>query len=370
MTLTPIERRYSYNPGGTTPTRTPPPPSVSNPTQQSNPWQLRPIKQRDTSQGDPLQQYADAGVELTPAMRTQLMVGQEPPIDYGNQLENRAIADESKGLFLGSAWFDRTRDSAVDGWRSSLGMDPYTYTNSGLNVQGKMDGETYGFNFWRGGPPAEKSPAADLYMLYQRGQGGPDSTRAYLQQLLFSAGLVTRDNPVPAMGWGDPFDKQYDDAWKVAVHESMKTGIPVMVLLRDREAYFNANGGLPGTGKRGNNGRGGGGGPRRPTASIISEEDARSIVDQVSKEQLGRKLTGDEEKLATSIVKAVRDKMSSEANAAIDQQMAGGGTVSRTTDPRVTSTNELESREPAETAAYDLAAAFANLVGISTGGGM
>ena len=87
----------------------------------------------------------------------------------------------------------------------------------------------------------------------------------------------------------------------------------------------------------------------------------------MAKQQLGRKLSEDEEALANGIISAIRSKQESEQNAIIDQQLAGGGTVSQQTDPRTTAKNEIETRFEDESKAYDLATAFAQLMNITGG---
>lgn len=281
-------------------------------------------------------------------------------IDYEDPMQNYGVADTTRDTWE----FEFYADYAFD-------YDAYQPDAADIHLLNKAPGGGRGLTFdevptgfndpnsLTGVNPlmgATENVGRDAYFFYQR---APEPRRAYLQTLLYKAGLV---DDQPKGGWGSILDQDYLDAWRLAVETSQRSGIPLYVLLEQEAEAIAAMGG-PGGGR----GRGSGSGPRRPTAQIISEDDARAIVDEVAKEQLGRKLSDEEESLAKGIVSAIRSKMLGEANAMIDQQMAGGGSASQPTNPRVTAEQEIESRREDEATAYDLAKAFANLVGITGG---
>lgn len=276
-------------------------------------------------------------------------------VDYNDPMQNYGIAEAQRNswdadIYIDEVWSRRDVPDADFAMLSTAsgGANSWLYDKE---MSGFNDPESIsGFNKWG---EATENVGRDAYFFYQR---APQARRAYLQKLLFDAGLVDH---APKGGAGSILDQDYLDAWKLAVETSQRSGIPLYALLEQEAAALEASGG------RGGGGGGGGAGPRRPTAQIISEDDAREVVDQVAKQELGRKLTDEEESLASGIVSAIRSKMSVEANAMIDQQMAGGGTASQPTNPQVTAKEEVESRLEGESTAYDLAQAFAHLLGMT-----
>lgn len=191
--------------------------------------------------------------------------------------------------------------------------------------------------------------------------------RAHYQMMLVNAGF---DLDEPVGGWGAAFDKKYADAWEWAVKTAHRTGVPLMAMLRglgeQNQGLARLGGGGRGGGRGG--GGGGGGGPKRPAIQLISEDDAREIIDQVAKQEMGRALSDEEEKVAKAIIGAIHGRQRSEQNRAIDVQMAGGGEFQAPTSVDVLAKGAVEDNFETETGAWDLAGAFVNFVRAAGGG--
>ena len=291
--------------------------------------------------------------------------GEDAGIDYNDRTQNYGVQDATKGSYLSDVYFDFVRreidfsqlDPSDVKLYSHPRADPYFTRPSGINV---FDGDRpIGFD-----PDGSivRSPASAAYRLYTESD---NSVREYFQRLMYRAGLVRRRNPRPDGGWGDPFDADYHEAWRGLVELAQATDQPLMVLLRDRAAMFDREG-RPWEEEFA--AEDAAAGPVRPTAQIISEADATQLVEDVAQQQLGRKLSEQEMGIVTSIVGEIRDRMSAQTNAVIDQQMAGGGTVSQPDNPQTTAQGMVEEQFETESTAYNIARAFAQMVGMSGGG--
>lgn len=188
-----------------------------------------------------------------------------------------------------------------------------------------------------------------------------DDRRGDYQMLLYYAGYLDK----PPANPGAFNDSKALSAWERAVRDASFRQESLFDMLTSQaqqrsEAGLNKRGTGTGTGS-------GSAGPKRPTVQTISDEDAQEVLNQIATNELGRELSESEAQVARSIIKAMQTKQASEQNAYIDQAMKGGGTVQAQTDPRVTATSEVETRFSDESGAYDLAEAFANLIGMSGG---
>ena len=301
------------------------------------------------------------------AWAAALGYGQQDETDYGDKTQNFGVSGATKGVGLGTLWISQVPTSREPALSGNLDMGrpvadqltPYM-RNTGFNAldENGLPTISTGLN----DPAVGMSTGQDAYLFYQESS---QERRKYLQILLYEAGLVDRENPVPNGGWGSILDGDYMTAWEQAVVASQQSNIPLFVLLEQEAEAIRARGGIDEVLGRDRGAQG----PKRPTAQVISDEDALSIVDDVAKEQLGRKLTPDEKNVAMAITKAIQQRMTNEQEALIDQQMEGGGVATQPTNPRTTATEQVESRYGDEAYVYDLAQAFANLIGISSGGG-
>ena len=186
-----------------------------------------------------------------------------------------------------------------------------------------------------------------------------EAERAEYQRMISRA--FGMEDP-PTGGWGSAIDPRYNQRWEEAAMAAARTGeplIPMLEQLGDETALM-----LDQAEDEQQ--------PRRPDVQLTAQLDLEQGINDVARNELGRELTDDEDRVVRSIISHVHGQERSQQGAMHDVQMTeeGGGEFEQPASAGAMVQEQVEDRFSEEREGYATAQAFIEMMRMVSQGGI